>query len=298
MESLKAATRVLCELKMQFDNAGTASSWEGYQVLVLPDHIEVDVGMAERLGAHLDCGGAILSTGWSGLDPGRERFALDAWGVDYEGESPHDPAYVEFGPDLGKGMPDMPVTLYERGTAIGAQPGTEVLATITAPYYNDHWDGRHGYRYTPPDRSTGAPAVTVCGRVAHASHPLFHTYYTSGAIPLRQAVANLLERFLPEPLVRAPGAPSFSRVTVTSQPGQRMVWVLAYVPESRGAGVNMIEEPLELSDFTVSLRLDGRTPRRAYLAPGGEKLALAVEGSYATVCIPRVRGWSVVVFKE
>lgn len=298
VESLKAATRVLCELKMQFDNAGTASAWDAYRVLVLPDQIEVDGPLALRLQAHLDKGGAILSTGWSGLDERREHFALSAWGLDYEGQDPFDPAYLEVGPALAAGMPDMPVTLYERGTAIAARPGTQVLATITAPYYNDHWDGRHGYRYTPPDAPTDRPAVTLCGRVAHVSHPLFHTYYTSGSVPLRQVVANLLARFLPEPLVRAPGAPSFSRITVTSQPGRRMVWVLAYLPESRGAGVNMIEEPLELSDVAVNLRLDGRVPRRAYLAPGGEPLDLIVDDTYASVCVPRLRGWSVVVFEE
>lgn len=48
----------------------------------------------------------------------------------------------------------------------------------------------------------------------------------------------------------------------------------------------------------MSLRLDGRVPRRAYLAPGKEPLELSVNGSYATVCIPRLRGWSVVVFEE
>ena len=298
MESLKAATRMLCELKMQFDNAGPTAPWQDYRVLVLPDVVEVDAALAERLGEHLDRGGAILSTGWSGLDEKRQRFALDAWGVDFQGDDPFDPAYVEFSPALGDGLPDMPVTLYERGTAIAARDRTEVLATITAPYYSDHWDGRHGYRYTPPDSNTGRPAVTRNGRVAHASHPLFHTYYTSGALPLRQIVANLLDHFLPQPLVRAPGAPSYCRITVTSQPGRRMVYVLAYLPESRGAGVNMIEEPLELSDLTLDLRLDGRPPQRAYLAPGGEPLELTADDTYATVTVPRVRGWSVVVFEE
>ena len=115
---------------------------------------------------------------------------------------------------------------------------------------------------------------------------------------MRQIVANLLERLLPEPLIRAPGAPAFSRVTVTSQPGRRMVYVLAYLPEARGAGVNMIEEPIELNDFTVGLRLDGRVPTSVYLAPGKEKLDFTIDESYATVTIPRVRGWAVVVFEE
>ena len=77
-----------------------------------------------------------------------------------------------------------------------------------------------------------------------------------------------------------------------------MGYVLAYLPESRGAGVNMIEEPLTLSDFTVSLRLDGRAPKRVYLAPSGEELGFTIEGNYATVTIPCVQGWAVAVFEE
>ena len=298
VEAVKAATRILCEEKMQFDNVTLASPWEKYSVLVLPDEVEVGGALAERLQAHLDRGGAILSTGWSGLDETRSEFVLDAWGVEYGGEDPFDPAYIEFAPSFAQGMPDMPVTLYERGTDIAARPGTEVLATVVAPYYNNMWDGRHGYRYTPPDRDTGRPAVTLNGRVAHVSHPIFRTYFTSGSLPMRQVVANLLDRLLPEPLTRAPDAPAFSRVTVTSQPGRRMVYVLAYLPESRGAGVNMIEEPLALSDFTVSLRLDDRVPKRVYLAPGGEEIDFTIEGNYATVTIPCVRGWAVAVFEE
>jgi hypothetical protein len=298
VQALKSATRVLCELKMQFDNVTLAAQWEKYDVLILPDEIEIDDQLAERLRAHLARGGAVISTGWSGLDAGRTRFVLDAWGVDYQGEDPYDPAYARFAPEFAQGMPDMPVTLYERGTAVAARPGTEVLATVVAPYYNDAWDGRHGYRYTPPDEDTGRPAVTLSGRVAHVSHPIFRTYATSGSLPMRQIVANLLDRFLPRPLIRAPDAPSYSRITVTSQPGRRMVYVLSYLPESRGDGVNMIEEPIELHDVSVSLRLDGRVPREAYLAPGREKLDLTIDDNYATVTISRVPGWAVAVFEE
>ena len=297
-QAVKSATRVLCELKMQFDNVTDAVPWDTYKVLVLPDEIEVTPALAQRLQAHLERGGAILSSGISGLRPDRTGFALDAWGLDYQGEDPFDPAYIEFASGFTAGMPDMPVTLYERGTAVTARPGTEVLATITAPYYSNIWDGRHGFRYTPPDKDTGRPAVTVHGRVAHVSHPVFRTYFNSGALPMRQIVANLLARLLPEPLIRAPGAPAFTRITVTSQPGRRMVYVLAYLPEARGAGINMIEEPLELHEVTVSLRLDGRVPKRAYLAPTGDAVPCRVQGSYATVTLPQVRGWAVVVFEE
>ena len=77
-----------------------------------------------------------------------------------------------------------------------------------------------------------------------------------------------------------------------------MVYVLSYLPESRGAGVNMIEEPIEMTDLVVSLRLDGRVPRDVYLAPSRERLDFVIAGNYATVTLPRVRGWAVVVFED
>jgi hypothetical protein len=298
VQATKSATRVLCELKMQFDNVTLASCWDDYKVLVLPDEIEVDDALAARLREHLGRGGAILSTGNSGLDPAHTRFVLDEYPAEYVGADPHDPAYIQFRPGFTDGMPDMPVTLYEKGTEIAAKDDSEVLATIVAPYYNDMWDGRHGFRYTPPDSDTGRPAIVRKGRVAHVSHPVFRTYFTSAALPMRQIVANLLDGFLPEPLTRAPGAPSFSRVTVTTQPGRRMVYIMAYLPEARGAGVNMIEEPIELRNYTVQLRLDGRMPQRVYLAPSRESLDFAIDGNYAVVNVPVVRGWAVVVFEE
>ena len=62
--------------------------------------------------------------------------------------------------------------------------------------------------------------------------------------------------------------------------------------------VYMIEEPMELNDVAVSLRLDERMPRMVYLAPGRQALEFTVEDNYATTCIPRVTGWAVVVFEE
>ena len=295
---IKSATRMLSELKMQFDNVTLAANWGKYKILILPDDVAITPEIAARLKKHLSNGGALIASYHSGLNPEQTGFALEELGVEYQGEDPYDPAYIEFAPAFAAGMPEMPVTLYERGLAVATRPGAEVMATITAPYYNNVWDGSHGFRYTPPDKPTGRPAIVVKGRVAYISHPIFNTYYTSGALPMRQIVANLLQRFLPEPLVCAPNAPSYSRVTVTSQPGRRMVYVMAYLPEARGAGINMIEEPLELNDFEVRLRLDGRPPKKVYLAPSRTSLPFTVEGNYVCVTIPRVTGWSVAVFEE
>lgn len=295
--SVKGAARMLAELRAQFDVLSPYRSWDGYQVLVLPDEVLLDEECTEKARRHLDTGGRILSSGWSGADPGKTQFVLDEWGVCFEGPSPYDPAYILPGPELAEDLPKMPITLYQPGVEMSALPGTEVLAQIVAPYYNRHWDGEHGFLYLPPDQPTGKPAVTLCGPVAHLSHPVFASYYLDAQVPMRQVVSHLLHKLLPNPLLRVWGFPSFGRATVTAQPGRRIVHLLCYVPERRGPTMDMIEEPVEARDVHLALRLDSVAPARVYLAPSGEDLPFRVNEGYVETVVPVVPGYAMVVFE-
>jgi hypothetical protein len=294
----KGTTRLLCELRQQFDLLSPKADWQGYPLLVLPDLLLLDDANADKVRKHLGAGGAIISSCWSGADPGKNAFVLDEWGVTLEGESPFDPAYVVVGADLAEGLPDMPITLYQRGATISALDGTDVLAEITAPYYNRHWDGEQGFLYLPPDKATGQPAVTLRGRIAHFSHPVFTSYFHDAQVPMRELVAKLLARLLPNPLVKVDGLPSFARVTVTAQPGRRMVHVLSYVPERRGPIMDMIEEPVELRQVPLALRADGKAVERVYLAPWEQELPFTVADGYLRTTLPVVPGYAMVVFEE
>ena len=295
---LRGAARMLCELNMQFDILPNSMPCRGYPLLVLPDRVTLDQQAVENVRAHLDAGGTILSTGWSGLDPDRGDFVFSEWGVKFHGGDSHDPAYFAVEPALNAGVPDMPHNFYGQGTATEALEGTEVLARIVAPYHNRHWDGEHGYLYLPPDKVTDQAAVTLRGPVAHISHPVFGSYFQDASIPLRQIVANLLSRLLPEPLVVIDGFPSFARATVTRQPDRRMVHLLAYVPERRGKTIDMIEEPIELRDVPLALRADGRKPQRVYLAPQQEELQFRIGDGYIHTTIPVLAGHALVVFEQ
>ncbi|HOM80849.1 MAG TPA: alpha-L-fucosidase [Armatimonadota bacterium] len=295
--ALKGCARMLCELKQQFDVVSMARSWEGYRLLILPDLVLLDPAAADKARKHLAQGGAILSTGWSGADPEKKAFVLKEWGVKLEGEDPFDPAFLLVGEALSEGMPDMPITLYDRGTAIAAVGDTEVLATIGAPYFNRHWDGEHHFFYLPPDKPTNRPAVTVSGPVAHISHPLFTSYYNHAQVPMRTLIGHLIARLMPNEMVKTEGMPSFGRVTVTRQPNRRMVHLLSYVPERRGATIDMIEEPVELRDIAVALREDGQAVSRVYLAPTGQDLPFEVAGGYVKTRVPVVPGYAMVVFE-
>jgi hypothetical protein len=305
------AVRLLSELKVQFDVVTPASSWRPYRLLVLPDTIALDDDLAGRIRVHLAAGGSVLSTGWSGLDAGRRAFALADWGVRYAGEDPEDPdaeepnlqlaplpAYFRARTGLADGLPDMPLNCYVRGTSVEAGAGTTVLADAVSSYFPRHWDGEHHHLYLPPDAVTGRPFVTRRGGVVHVTHPLFTAYHRFAPVPLRRLVANILAQLNPRPLLKTANLPSFARAMVSAQDGRRMVWITGYVPERRGPAIDMIEEPIELRDVRLDLATRGRGVRRAYLAPAGEPLPFAERDGYATVTLPPVRGWAVVVFED
>ena len=296
-DSIRGGARMLCELKQQFDVPSYYSSWDKYDVIVLPDSVPATDEFKKRIRAHLDKGGKIIASAWSGLDADAKRFAFKDWGAEYVKDDDFDPAFFNASHAVADEFPDMPMNLYCKGVEVKAADGAEVLGTICTPYYNRHWDGEHGFVYLPPDRDTGRPAILCNGQVGYVSHPIFKSYFDSAALPCRQILKVLLDRLLPRPLLKTPNAPSFLRATVTEQPGRRMVYLLAYMPESRGKEMNMIEEPLIVENQKVQIRMDGAKYSRAYLAPDREPLAMTVEDGYACVTLPRIKGYSVVVFE-
>ena len=295
---LKSIVRMLSELKQQFDVVTTFSDWSKYKVLVIPDDITFNKEVTRRVKAHLEAGKAVISSGSSGLDTEKTRFALEMeWGVRYVGENDFDPAYFTVGEKFNSGLPDMPLSLYSSGITIEPFTGTKVEANLIKPYFNRHWDGEYAFYYTPPDKITDLPALTVNGNVAHFSHRIFSGYGDKASIELRTVFSNVLDSYLLNPLFKSEGLPSFARAFVTEQPGRRMVHLLSYVPEKRGH-TEMIEEPVELHNIKISLRSDGVLPKKVYLAPGKMSLPFKLVGNYTEVTIPECNGYSLVVFEN
>jgi len=297
-KQLRSAVRMLSELKQQFDVVSLASDWSKYKVLVIPDDIIFNEEIARRVKIHIAAGKAVISSGSSGLNQEKTQFALEKeWGIKFKKECDFDPAYFTIGKNFNSGLPDMPLSLYSSGIEVEPLPGTSVEANLIKPYYNRGWDGVYPFYYTPPDKVTEKPALTINGKVAHFSHRIFSGYADQAAIELRTVFANVLNKFLPDPLIKHENLPSFSRVFVTEQPGRRMVHLLSYVPELRGSKTQMIEEPIELHDVKISLRNNGKTPQKVYLAPGRKSLPFKIIDGYVNVTIPVSKGYSMVVFE-
>ena len=295
---LKSAVRMLSELKQQFDVVTLASDWSKYKVLIFPDDILFDEETARRVKKHVNEGKAVISTGFSGLDPEKRHFVLEQeWGIKFLGENLFDPAYFTVGENCNEGLPDMPLSLYSNGIEVEASGKTRTEARLVKPYHNRDWDGEYAFYYNPPDKVTEKPALTINGQVAHFSHRIFSGYYDKASVELRTVFSNVLDRFLAKPLVKTKNLPSFSRVFVTEQPKRRMVHLLSYLPEMRG-NTQMIEEPIELDNITLSLRHDDRNFKNIYLAPEKVRLSYTLEGDYVHINVPKSKGYSLLVIEE
>ena len=294
---LIGVTRMLSELKMQFNIINAFADFSQYRLLILPDEVLLTPETAEKIKAFLDAGKAVISTGYSGLDLKKNNFVLGReWGIKYLGECPFDPAFFQPMPQLNNNLPEIPLALYKRGIEVSADSSTEVAAVLVKPYFNREWDGVYSNFYLPPDQVTDLPLVTFNGKVAHVSSPIFSSYYELASVELRTLFANVLSRLLPEPLLKVSGLPSFGKATVTTQPGRRMVHLINYVPELRGKS-EIIEEPLRATDVKIALRHDGQIPLQACLAPERKKLPLKINANYAEVTIPDMCGYQLVVFE-
>jgi hypothetical protein len=295
---LRSTVRLLSELHRQFDVVTTYCDWSKYKVLIIPDDIVFTDEVARCVKAHLEAGKAVISSGSSGLDSGQKKFVLEKeWGVRYLGENSFDPAYFTAGKRFGTGLPDMPLSQYSSGVDLEVMPGTKVEANLVKPYYNRHWDGEYAFYYTPPDKITNLPALTVNGNVAHFSHRIFSGYADKASVELKRVFSNVLDSYLPAPLFKSNDLPSFARAFVTEQPGRRMVHLLSYVPEMRGK-TQMIEEPVRLNNIKISLRTDGKIPKKVYIAPNRKSLRHKVENGYINVTVPECDGYSLIVFEN
>jgi hypothetical protein len=290
-------TRLLAEAKQQFDVLTPDFDFSKYRILVLTDQIRLDAELAARIRDFIEKGGKVISCGHAGLRRDTDTFALpELWGAECLGESPHHPAY--FRPsDKIDGFPEMPVALYEPGISLKATTAASG-AVIIKPYFNRHFDYEHAYLYLPPDQPDGTDALTINEHVAHFSHPVGISYYKHAQVPLRVFMESVIRRFLPDPLLRVKNLPSYGRATVTEQPGHRIVWLTAFVPERRGAKVDMIEEGSEVHNLEIALRADAGDISRVYTAPGRIPLEFKMENGYCHVQLPEMTGYAVIVLEE
>ncbi|MCG3150493.1 MAG: hypothetical protein PCFJNLEI_03979 [Verrucomicrobiae bacterium] len=280
----EGATRMLTQLRHQFDVVSEASDFARYELLILPDAIPVSASLAKRLRVYLKQGGKLLATGTSGLSADGMKVLLPELRIKPAGLSPYTATYFRFnGGDH---------VMYDRGVRVTSQ---HTISRIVEPYFERTWDHFSSHFQTPGDKLTRYAAATVCENVGYISYPIFSAFATHGNYPYRLLVKEVLDRLLPEPLLRL-DAPTSTEATVMQQGRRTIVHLLNYCPEHRTKTIDIVEDSVPLYSVPVSLKFVKR-PKFVYLAPSREALIFDVRGNRVNVVVPEVRGHAMVVFE-
>jgi hypothetical protein len=326
--AIEGAVRMLTQLKHQFDIVDRLADLSKYELLILPDHVRVDDALAGRIRAHLNRGRALLASGLSGLSEDGSEVLLPELGIQAHGMSPFQTTYIRFGQELSVDVPASDHVMYERGVRVtiaamrgrtrGASSAAK-FASVVEPYFDRAWDHFSSHFQTPPDKLTKYAAAVQNGRVGYVSYPIFTAFALHGSTMYRLLVRNLLERLLPDPLLRVDG-PTTMEATIMRQRGKgqqsagratrsgaekrnsaarggrTIVHLLQYAPERRTERLDLIEDIVPIFDIPLSLKLD-RPPKRVYSAPDGKPIAFEYLAGRVNLRVPEIRGAAMVVFE-
>lgn len=299
IESVQGVTRMLMELKYQFDVSDGLDDISKYSVAVLPDNVSVDEKLKTKIKKHIEKGGVLISSAYSGVDIEKGEFVLDEYKISFEGEEKYNPIFFVPNRRVSEGIPDIPVRVYQQGISMRAKKGGKVLARIVKPYFNLYsWDWQHENLYTPPEKETGRPALVQCGNIFHFSFPVFKGYFGDAVVWYKILLKNCIEMVWREPLIKYSNLPSFAQVSVTSQEERKIVHILSYLPELRGSQMQIIEEPVLLKDVKIGLRwTEGRKVRKVYCMPSYKQIEFKIEKNYVWFIIPEVLGYQMVIIE-
>lgn len=299
--SVEGAAACLAALKHQWNGeTPDRDNLQQYRLVLIPDRGVLDTGTREQLQAFLDGGGAVLFSHEATLQDG--AFALPASPARFRGSCPYRPSYMFLGTELGAGLPDTGFVNYQAGCYVEPVNGARSLGEVWQPYFNRAPEHFSSHAQTPLDRPTGYPVAVLSAdnRIAYLYAPVFRGYREDAFYIYRELVDRLIQRLLPDPLVR-PGdnVHPAMEIAVLRQPAQQrwVAHVIHFQPQRRTAASEFIEAAVSVEKVGFAVRT-GQAPSRVFLAPSGESLPFRQEGAYCHVTLPSVRTHAVVVFAD
>ncbi len=288
-------TRLLTQLKHQFDVVLPESKFDQYELLVLPDTVKVDAAMSKKLDAYVKQGGAVLATGYSGVNDDATALAWKSLPVAPKGISPFETTYMRFGKQINDDVPDSDHVLYDATVRVTPARGAKALGSIVEPYFERRWDHFSSHAQTPTDKVSRYALATIKGKIAHIAAPVFGSFARNGNYPLRLLVRNVIDLLLEAPLLRV-AAPTSTEATVMRQGKRTIVHLLQYCPERRTKDLDLVEDIVPLYDVPLSLA-SARAPKKVYLAPDLEEINFEHLAGRVNLRVPRIAGHAMVVFE-
>lgn len=298
--SIEGAAAVLAALKHQWNGeTPDRDNLKNYKLVIIPDRGVPDDGTKAKLQEYVAGGGAILFSHEATLVDG--SFQIPNGPVRYLEPCPYTPSYMDLGETLGAGLPESLYVNYRDGSYVAPASDALSLGEVWQPYFNRSPEHFSSHNQTPVDKPTGHPVAVVAGdgRVAYIYAAAFKGYREDAFPVYKEIVARLLERLLPEPLVK-PGenVPAAMEIAVLKQKesNRLVVHLVNFQPQRRTAANEFIEDETPIVEVAFALRT-GSAPKRVMLIPSGEELEFRQEDAYCHVTIPVVLTHQIVAFE-
>ncbi len=295
------AGRLLLEGHFLFTVIDRSVPFERYRLLILPDDIAIDTGLARKLRAYLKTGGKLLLTGSSGMKPDGSGFALDI-GAAWSGQSPFQPDTILPIRKLRPSFVDSPLVTYLPSQRIKVTDGKS-LGQVFDPYFNRTWDHFCSHQHAParPEPSGFDLGVTH-GAITYLAHPIFTLYQAYGAVAYKEFALKVIRSILGVREMIRTDLPSTARVSLNRQENEnRYVLHLLHAPTIARGGtlddpgrllshppqpLEVVEDLIPIGPVKVSLRLPEKVTE-ARLVPTGRRLKLTRSKGRVTLQIPR-----------
>lgn len=268
-DSDKGSTRMLAELKVCFDVVNEDMDFSGYQVLIIPEKINLTEKLCKKL---KEFDGYVLSCGDS-------MNHSDMWDFVSEFEEDHNTdGFYELGGET--------YAMYSCGIKMKSQYS---IADYIEPYFNQAFDGLHGYFYIPPKKCEGYSAVALKEKRAHICFNIFEAYQKTGAAFHKALIQSLLDRFLPDRFILSDELPSTSRATLMRGENDLLHVKVTY-PELRGSRGIIEEHNVMPGGKKVSIKGEYQ---KVFLLPDKKEIESKIVAGRTEITLPEICGYSV-----
>lgn len=273
--SLEGAVQMCDEAHYDSVVLDDASSFDGLDLLILPDSVSVTPSLLEQLQSFAAAGGKVIFSGRSAFDA-EGHCVLPGAKLQRRGTVEKYPTYwratEQFSPDLA--LSDRVV--YLPGENVTGED-VEILSARVLPYFKRTDLTFSSHFQTPPVAAPDTFAAVLAGRnFVYFADPIFREYRESGNIAVRDGWKAGMERLIgPAPI--GAGLPS----TILSVPRRKgndlLITLLHYIPTRKALQIDMIEERSSFAGEV--LKLPARA-NRVVDAESGVELKKVGEGSF------------------
>jgi len=295
--AIRGAVRMLSELKYQYDVISENADFSEYKLMIIPDIMLICDEVAEKLSAYLKNGGKVISSGTSGLTKDKSGFALPEWNFNYEGKAPYKTTYFKVSDAISDDIPEMVTSTYADTIAVSPKEGSNVLADLWDPYFDNHWDGYHGHYYTPyANKNEKYAAILENENVIHISFKIFRAYTEVSYPTHRKVVANCIKRLYDDSIVKT-NVPTFVRTSLTQKDNFLLLHVLSYIPEIKGSIVTgVIEEGIKIYENKFSIKWN-QAPKKVYFVPDEKEIDFEYKDGRIELSVPIIDSHAIIAIE-